>query len=135
MASIVLTDAFLSLTAINLSTYLKSVTLSYSAELIDDSAMGDTTRSRIAGVKDWSLDLEFKQDYAAGAVDATLFALVGVSAAVILRPASAVGSIGNPQYSGNGLIESYTPLGGAFGEMVMTSTTMQGNGILTRAVA
>ena len=40
----------------------------------DDTVMGDTTRSEAPGLKNWELEGLFNQDYAAGEVDATLFA-------------------------------------------------------------
>jgi len=45
--------------------------------MLDDTVMGDTTRSNIAGLLNWSIDVEFLQDFASAKVDATLFALVG----------------------------------------------------------
>ena len=44
MATRVLTDAFVSWAGVDLSDHVRSVTLTYSAELLDDTAMGDTAR-------------------------------------------------------------------------------------------
>lgn len=135
MANVVLTNAFVSLNSVNLSAFVRSVTLSYAAELQDDTAMGDSARSRIGGLKDWSLQIEFFQDYAASAVDVTLFALVGSTFAVEVRHSAASASSTNPKYTGTGILESYQPVGGAVGENLMAPVVVQGVGSLTRATS
>ena len=135
MANMVLRNAFVSLNAVDLSNLVRQVTLSYSAELQDDTAMGDTARSRIGGLKDWSMQIEFFQDYAAGKVDATLFSLVGSTFAVEVRPDSAAASATNPKYTGTGILESYQPVGGTVGENLMAPVSIQGVGALTRATS
>jgi len=133
MANVVLTNAFVSLNSVNLSAFVRSVTLNYAAELQDDTAMGDSARSRIGGLKDWSIQIEFFQSYAAGAVDATLFNLVGSTFAVEVRHSAAAASATNPKYTGTGILESYQPVGGAVGENLMAPVVVQGVGNLTRA--
>ena len=73
MAKFVLTDAYVSLAANDLSDHVKSVTINYSADMQDDTAMGATSHARIGGLKDWSLDIEFHQDFAASNLDSILF--------------------------------------------------------------
>ncbi len=89
MAEFVFTDASVVINAVDLSDHVRQVTLNYSAELQDDTAMGDDTRSRIGGLKDWSMELEFNQDFAAAEIDVTLFPLVGSTFAVTLKPTRA----------------------------------------------
>lgn len=135
MAKVVLTDAYVLVNAVNLSAFVKSVTLNYAAELQDSTTMGDTTRERLGGLKDWSIDLELTQDFAAGAVDATLFGLVGNTFAVEVRPTSGARSATNPAYTGTGILESYPPIGGSIGDLLMTSITIQAAGPLSRLTA
>jgi hypothetical protein len=135
MANVVLTNAFVSLNSVNLSALVRSVTLNYAAQLQDDTAMGDTAVSRIGGLKDWSLEVEFFQDYDANKVDATLFSLVGSTFAVEVRHSAANASATNPKYTGTGILESYQPVGGAVGENLMAPVTIQGVGALTRGTS
>lgn len=135
MAEMVLDNAFLSVGGVDLSDHVRSVTLSYSAELQDVTAMGDDTRNRLGGLKDWSVSVEFNQDYAANEVDATLFSLVGTSVALIIRPDTGSASATNPQFSGNAILESYQPLGGSVGDAHVAPVTFQGNGDLTRSTS
>lgn len=135
MAKLVLTDAYVLVNVVNLSAYVKSVTVNYSAELQDSTTMGDTTRERLGGLKDWSVDLEMTQDFAASAVDVTLFSLVGATFAVEVRPTSAARSTTNPAYSGTGILESYPMISGSIGDLMMTNITIQAAGTLSRLTA
>lgn len=133
MAEVVFTDGFLSVGGTDLSDHVRSMTLSYSSELQDITAMGDTARERLGGLNDWSLTVEFNQDYAASEVDATLFSSVGSSVALVVRPDSAGAGTTNPEFTGNAILESYQPVGGTVGETHVAPVTFQGNGALARA--
>lgn len=136
MATQVLTDAYVSWDGTDFSDHVRSVTLDYSAELQDDTAMGDDTRSRKGGLKDWSAQLEFFQDEAALQVAQTFFADVGTTAVLLLRPAKAsVVSATNPNYTGTGIVESMPLVSGAVGDMHMTTVQIQAAGTLSRATA
>jgi hypothetical protein len=136
MAKMVLTDAFVSISGNDVSDHVKSVSLNYAADMQDATAMGDGTHKRLGGLKDWSMDVEFHQDFAAANLDSILFPLVGTSFTVIARPvkSTAVGT-GNPNYTGTAILESYKPLGGSVGDLAMCNITLQGNGTLSRATS
>lgn len=137
MPAFVLTDAEVIINSIDLSDHVLSATLNYSGDLQEDTSMGDGSRTRLSGLKDWSLEVTFKQDYASGKVDATIFPLIGAAAtAISFMPIKTGGvSATNPKFNGNAIPESYTPGGGAVGELAQTSVTFQGSGDLTRDVA
>ena len=134
MAFIVLKNAYVMINAVDLSDHVKQVTLKYSAVIHDDTAMGATSKSRVAGLLDWSMDVEFYQDYASGKVDATLFPLVGAASfAVHLKPVNDTISATNPDFTGNAVIEGdYTPVSGAVGDLSTVTVTFAGDGALTR---
>lgn len=136
MAFVVISDAFVSINGVNLSDHVKQVEIKYSAETQEKTAMGDTFKRRTTGLKDWSIDVEFYQDYDAGKIDDTLFSLVGAeSFPVIVRHKSdPVGST-NPQYSGNAVLPEYTPISGEVGQLSMAKVTFEGDGTLTRTTA
>lgn len=135
MASQVLTNAYILLNAVNLSAFVTGVTLNYSADIAEDTAMGDTAKSRLSGLKDWSVDIDFNQDYAASAVDVTLFGIVGSSVAIELRADAGAVSVTNPKFTGNVILESYSPISGSVGDKHSTKISLKGNGALTRATA
>lgn len=136
MATQILQNCKLWLGGYNLTGYMNAMGLEYGAEMLDDTVFGDDTKSSKGGLKNWSAEVEFHQDYASGSVDATLFSIVGSTVAVVIRPvkATAVGPT-NPNYTGNGTIESYNPMGGAVGELASASVSIQCAGTLSRATA
>lgn len=135
MASLAFTDGFVSFGGTDISDYVKSVTLDYAAEMLDETAMGDTTRTMIGGLKTWSASLEMNQDFADGLIDEILFALVGTTGTLIVRPTSSAVSASNPNYTGTGVVENYPPFGNSVGDLASTSITIQSAGALSRATA
>lgn len=137
MAEQVFTDASVTINSVDLSDRVKSVTLDYSVETHDNTAMGDTTRSKIAGFLNWTVTVEFMQDYAAAQVDATLYPLVGAAAfPVALLPVKTGGvSATNPSFTGNAILENYQPITASIGELGTVSVTFSSAGTLTRATS
>ena len=136
MATFVFTDAYLDVAGgTDLSDHVRSITINYEAEAVEDTNMADTTRSNLGGLFNWSIDIEFSQDYAAGEVDATLWSLVGTSVALEVRPTSASVSATNPKFTGNGILTSYTGIGNSVGDLATASASFVSAGALTRATA
>ena len=136
MATVVLDDAFLSVGGTDLSDHVRSISLEYEAEDLDESAMGGTTRKHRGGLLDWTATVEFYQDYAASEVDATLFSLLGTNVALIMRADNSDGvSATNPNFTGTGMLQSYPPLGGEVGEMEMATAVFVAASALTRATS
>lgn len=134
MAHIILKDADVNIDSNDLSAHVRSVTINYEAEQQDDTNMGDTTRVNLPGLLNWSIDVEFSQDFSA--VDAVLFPLVGAAAfTVTIKPASGSVSSSNPSYSGSAVLATYPPLGNAVGDQATAAATFQSAGPLARAIA
>lgn len=123
MASQALIDARVEINATDLSDWVRSVTLPVAFDELDDTAMGDTARSRIAGLEDGSIQIEFNQDFAAGAVDTTIWPLRKTVVVIKVRPTSAAISATNPEYVGDYLISQWQPFGNAVGELAVVSVT------------
>jgi hypothetical protein len=106
MAQLVYTDAMVFINGIDLSNHVRQLTLTYEAEMLDNTAMGTSgTRS-------------------------TLFPLIGAAAFPIrVKPvnASAI-SATNPEYQGNAVLESYPPLTGEVGALAMCSAQFRAGG-------
>lgn len=135
MAEFAFVDAFVSVGGTDLSDHVRQVTLTVSADELDKTAMGGTYRSRIGGLKDWSVSLEFNSDFAASEIDATLWPLFGTAATVVIRPTSAAVGATNPQYSGSVLVSQVNPLGNSVGDLATVSVQWPGAGALARATA
>jgi len=135
MASFAFTDGVLVVNSVDLSEFVTSMTLNVEVEELEDTAMGDTWRNRLAGLKDYSLDVEFNSDFAASAVDATLWSIFGTVTEFSIKATSASTSATNPVYSGYLLISQLTPIGGSVGDLAKVSVTWPGSGALTRSTS
>lgn len=133
MATLVYTNAKIEIKGVDLSSHASEVALNYASETQDETAMGDDTRIRKGGLKDWSVDVTFHQDYAAAAVDATLFSVVGTTVCVEVRPQNICSTVTNPIYSGIAVLESYSPMSGSVGALLDAPITLQSAGTLSRA--
>jgi hypothetical protein len=135
MARLVLTNAFVSINGVNLSDHIASVTLTTTDDVIETTAFGTTARTRIGGLADNSVALEFHQDYAAANVEATIYPLIGTTTAVVVKPNGATTAADNPAYSFSALVAEWTPLNGAVGELATASVTWPISGDITKAVS
>ena len=136
MAIFVATDFSVSINGSTaLASYLTQVELKVSANDITTTAFGSTYVTRVAGLKEGSLTLQFNQDYAASTVDATLFPLLGANATVVVKPTSSAVSTANPSYTVTCLVTDLTPVSGNIGDLSTFSLTWPTNGTVTRATA
>ncbi len=135
MASVHYNDAVVTINSVNLSPYVKSATLNQTANELEDTAMGDTFKSRIGGLKDWSIEIEFNADFGAAAVDATLAAIgVGSTTSIAIKPTSGAISTTNPEWSGTALLKDYGAVSGSVGDLLTSKASFSGSGALTRDV-
>lgn len=137
MGTLVFKDAHVTINSVELSDHVQSVTLNYSADDVEDTNMGDSTHQKMPNtLKNWSLDVEFAQDYAAGEVDATLFSLVGGSAVTVaVRPVNTTVAATNPEFTGSAVLLDYPPITGSVGERMTTTVHFEAAGDLTRSTS
>lgn len=136
MAIFVATDFSVSINGSTaLASYLTQVELKTSANDITTTAFGSTWVTRVAGLKEGSLTLNFNQDYAATTVDATLWPLLGSNATVVIKPTSSAVSSANPAYTAVCLVTDLTPVSGQIGDLATFSVTWPTSGTVTRATA
>lgn len=127
MATIVLTDAMVLVDGatapptVDISTYVKTVTINYSSEALDVTAMGADTKIRKGGLFDWSIDLDLYQDFVDDGLDEDFWTAISTGAAVNIeiRPDHENRSAANAAYTCKGMIESWGPVAGTVGEMDM----------------
>lgn len=135
MAKFVATDYNVTINGTPFSASLAAVTLDISSEEQETTAFGDGYRTRIGGLKDGSITLDFHQDFGAGSVDATLFPLLGTQATVVIKPTSGTVTATNPSYSALALVTQYQPFASNVGELATLSVTWPTSGSITRATA
>lgn len=135
MAVLVLTNASITVNAVDLSTYANSVTVNYEIDSVESTAFGSSGHTFVGGLQNVSCEIEFMQDFAATKVEATIFPLVGTQTTVIIKPTSSAVSATNPSYTlSSTFLTSHTPVAASVGEMAMTSLSFTG-GTLAKAIA
>jgi len=138
---IVLTNAFVSIDGTDFSDHVTSVTLTQNVDAVETTAMSSAgARTRVGGLKDNSVTLEFNQDFSASELEATINAVgatwVGQNdITVIVKPDGGATSATNPSYTFDVLVSEWTPLNGAVGELATVSVTWPVNGDITKATS
>ena len=124
MAKFVATDVKTTINGTDYSTSLAAVTLNLSTDEVETTAFGGGGfRSRVAGLKDASITLDFHQDFAAGSVDATLWSNFGSFATVVITPTSGTVTASNPSYTGVYLVSQTNPYASSVGDLATMSVT------------
>ena len=136
MAIFVATDFSVSINGSTaLASYLTQVELKASATDVTTTAFGSTWVTRVAGLREGSLTLNFNADYATSTVDATLWPLLGSNATVVIKPTSSATSANNPAYTAICLVTDLTPISGQIGDLSTFSITWPTTGTVSRATA
>ena len=133
MAKIVLTDVKVTVNSVNLSDHIASVTLTTDVNEVATTGFSESAISRVGGLKDNSVQIEFHQDFAATNVEATIYPLVGTVTTVAITPTSSAVSATNPSYTFSALIGSWSPIAGAVGDLSTVSVTWAISGTITKA--
>jgi len=135
MSKIVLTDAKVTINSVNLSDHINNITLETKDDIIETSAFGSTAKTRVAGLADNQVTLDFHQDFAAANVEATIYPLIGQTTTIVVQPTSSAVGATNPTYTFSAVIVDWTPLKGQIGQLSTASVTWPITGTITKAVA
>ena len=145
MARLVLTNVEVTIGGVDLSNHIASVTLGSTYDVVETTAFAgvsgsagnvpNAAKTRVAGLVDNSVTLEFHQDFEAASVEATIYPLLGTVAAVTVQPVNASTAATNPLYSFSAVISEWTPLNGAVGELATASVTWPITGPVTKTTA
>lgn len=143
MARIVLTDANVLFASNDISQYITSISLSTSYDVIDTTGISTTgaARTRVAGLADNSLTIEFNQDFADNALEELIngtslaTSTVGTAVAMQVKPTSGSTSASNPKFTFNALVAEWQPLSASVGELSVASVTWPISGPITKAIS
>jgi hypothetical protein len=142
MPRLVLTNAYVVFASNDISQYVTSVSLSTSYDVIDTTGISTTgaARTRLAGLADNSLTIEFNQDYADNALEElingtnTTNGTVGLIAAMEIRPVNTTVSASNPKFTFNALVAEWQAVSGSVGELATVSATWPISGPITKSI-
>ena len=134
MAAIVLTNASITINAVDLSSLSNNVEITYEIEAVETTSFGGN-RSFVGGLQNNSVTIDLMQDFAATKTEATIFPLVGTTTTLVFKPTTAAIGTTNPTYTITGAyLASHTPISATVGELAMTSLTFTG-GTLVKTTA
>jgi hypothetical protein len=132
MARIVLTNAYVLFGSTDLSDHISSISLSSTFDIVETTAFGQTSKTRVAGLADNSVTLEFHQDYATSSVEQTIYPTLGTAVTIAVKPVNGTTTVLNPQYSFSAVVSEWTPLNGAVGELATASVSWPISGAISK---
>lgn len=135
MAKFVLTNPVIEVGGVDLSGNIASVTINENYAEVATTAFGDTAVTRIAGLGDHSISLDFHEDFAAAQVHATIAPLVGATSTVSVKPVNTTTSATNPAFSATVLVTEWPLLNGAVGDLASASVTWPVSGVITTSTS
>lgn len=133
---IVLLDAQLSIANNDLTQWCSKIEIpdEFEAKKVTTFASGGAEENR-AGLESFEISITFKQDYTAAALDDIMWALRRSVVTFAARAQEDAVSSNNPQYQGSILINKWTPIAGAVGDVAEVEVSFPGSGTLSRATS
>lgn len=135
MAVTVITNPQIVVNSVDLTNHIDTVTLEESVAAVETTAFGDSSKTFIGGLGDNKVTLNFQQDFAAASVEQTVYPLIGKTASITVKPLNATTSTTNPSYTFTVLVDSWKPVDGKVGALMMSSVTWQISGTITKATS
>ena len=113
--------------AMTLTDHCSAATLTLTAEALENTAFGQTSRTFTAGLFNNELTLTLFQSYGATEVETMLNSMFGVASTIVISPAGATESASNPEYTLTGCyLETVTPILTTVGELSVVEATFKG---------
>lgn len=136
MAKTIVKNALVTWNVTALGNVITSVEINGDAEVQDATGMGDTSRVKLLGFTNWTMTLNFQDDFAAAGFNKMRFDawLAAVEVPIKVRLTSAAISSTNPEFQGNVLVSRAPLFGAGVGQISGGSITLEGSGTLIRAV-
>ena len=132
----VLVDPLIEINSVDLSGGVASVTLSTNVADVTTTNFGSSGNvTRVAGLKDSSISLEFHNDWSSSDVSQTISALVGSTTTVVVKPVNDTTTATNPSYTMTVLVTEWPYLDGAVGDLATASVTWPVTGAITEATS
>jgi hypothetical protein len=135
MAVQVLINPQIIINSVDLTSRIDTVALEETYADVDTTAFGSSAKTRLAGLGDHKVTLNFQQDFAGAEVEATIYPLVGSTASITVKPLNATTSTTNPAYTFTALVTDWKPVDGKVGALMMSSVTWPISGAVTKATS
>lgn len=136
MPKMVLLAEYLSINGSVLNTYTKKAEIAVEVEDKDVTTYASLGwKEVLGGLKSGELGCEFLQSFTATELDSIMWPLLGTVVAFEVRADQAAVSTNNPKYTGNVLINGWSPITGSVGDEATVSQTFPTSGAVVRATA
>lgn len=138
MPKLVLVASTLILNAVDRSAWTSRVELAVEAEVKDVTVFtSGGFKENLSGLKSGNIGIGLKNDLAVGSLDELMWTLFLASAAVTfeVRAVNSARSTSNPGYTGSVIINGWTPITGAPGDVNELSVTYPTTGAIVRNIA
>ena len=113
--------------AMTLTDHCSAATLTLTAEALENTAFGQSSRTFCAGLFSNELTLTLFQSYGATEVETMLNSMFGVISTIVISPAGASETPSNPEYTLTGCyLETVTPIMATVGELSVVEATFKG---------
>jgi hypothetical protein len=132
MAKLVLTNANITIGGTDVSANVASVQIETSVDEVETTAFGDTGKTRVGGLLDTTISLSMHNDYSV--IEGLMYPLIGSTTTIVVKPNGTAVSTANPSYSAVCLVNSWSPVNGAVGELASVDVSFPVSGIVTKAV-
>jgi hypothetical protein len=120
--------------SLTLTPHCSAATLTLTAEALENTAFGQTSRTFTAGLFSNELVLTLFQSYGATEVETMLNTLFGVESTLVISPAGPTEAADNPVYTLSGCyLETVTPISATVSELSVVEAVFMG-GVFTRDV-
>lgn len=135
MSTLALTNEYVTFNAVDVSDHVTEATIVANADALDSTAMGDSWRENTGGLKAGTFSMTLLDDFAAGSIDATVWAAfaANVAVAVAVKPVNTTIAATNPEYQFNVLPNAWQ-MGGSIGTMAGKTLSYPLTGAITRDV-
>ena len=130
-------NAGITIDGTDMSALARAVNIDSGNEILDGTAFGDMSRVKVAGMKDWSITIEFWQSFDLDEIDDVLWPLhqAGSEFLVEISPDRDAGmTTDNPTYSGTMTAANYQPLAGTHNDVLTVNVTLESVSPLLRTV-
>ena len=135
MAKIVLTNPSITIGGVDLSDHINNITLETKYDIVETTTFGSTAKTRVAGLADNQISIDFMQDFGSSSVEATIYPLLGTTTSIVVKPVAGTTTSTNPQYTVSALVADWTPLQGGVGQLATASVTWPVSGAITKATS
>lgn len=113
--------------AMSLTSSCSAAVLTLTAEALENTSFGQTSRTFTAGLFNNELTLTLFQSYGTTEVETYLNTLFGVASTIVVSPSGLTESASNPEYTLTGCyLETVTPINTSVGELSVVEAVFKG---------